>query len=178
VSGNNYKLIFLLAAAMTVASTIAFVALVPSHARPLSAAEVAEKAGRDAHAAKLVAAGHSQASADAAATAAAAADNDKLSVWDRVVQVVRDMGSMGADYYRMLLVICMYGLGHINEVRQHVPPDLACGVMLGCAQARAPLLKGATVVCARACVSSLQCCVSAARSCSALAGLWWKWLPR
>lgn len=42
-SNNNYQLIFLMASSVTVAATLAFVLLVPSHARPMSQQETAAK---------------------------------------------------------------------------------------------------------------------------------------
>ena len=35
----------------------------------------------------------------------------------QMARFVRNVLSMGTDFYRTLLVICLYGLGHINEVR-------------------------------------------------------------
>ncbi len=41
------------------------------------------------------------------------------------------MASMGAPFYRMLLIVSMYGLGHIAEVRpSHTPSRVQPSSML------------------------------------------------
>lgn len=90
-----------MAATVSLASCLAFVLLVPSHVRPQ----------------------HAPPPAPAAATAAAAAggsaegsqEQQKKSGF-QLAQFVKDVCSMGGDFYRMLIIICFYGMGHINEV--------------------------------------------------------------
>jgi len=31
---------------------------------------------------------------------------------------LQDVWSMGSDFYKTLAIVCLYGLGHINEVRK------------------------------------------------------------
>ncbi len=116
-SGNNYQLIFTMAASLTVASTLAFVMLVPSHARPLTPEQQ-----KDQTAQQLYKAQQAQHAADTAAAAAEgrAAPAPPAAPAPRAkglnpAKLYRDAVSMGSDFNRMLGVICMYGLGHINE---------------------------------------------------------------
>lgn len=82
-SNNNYKLIFTLAATVSLASCIAFVLLVPSHVRPL-------QGGRRDSSGALI-------------------KGFKMS------QLVQDVKNMGLDFYRMLIIVALYGMGHISE---------------------------------------------------------------
>lgn len=98
-SGNNYKLIFLLAATVSVASCLAFAFLVPSHKRPQQAA-----------------AAPAAAPASGSATQQAAQQQQGQQQQGFSLRGFwRDVRSMGPDFYRMLAVIALYGMGHINE---------------------------------------------------------------
>eukprot|EP00798_Chlamydomonas_sp_ICE-L_P021254 gene21254-28171_t len=83
-SGNNYQMIFMLAAGISALSCVAFVVLVPNHVRPQSDEEKARKA------------------------------ESKKGGFE-FSQLMKDVVSMGSDFYRMLAVIACYTMCHINE---------------------------------------------------------------
>ena len=94
-SGNNYQLIFTMAATVSLASCLAFILLVPSHVRPT----------------EKVPAGAAPSTPEAAG---------KLSPtpfrWlSQLRKVWNEVRSMGADFYRMLGVVGLYCAAHINE---------------------------------------------------------------
>ena len=92
-SGNNYQLIFTMAATVSLASCLAFVLLVPSHVRPTEKKPPAEAA------------------ADRQAKLA-----PQSSQWlTQMRKIFKDIRSMGADFYRMLGVVGLYCAAHINE---------------------------------------------------------------
>jgi hypothetical protein len=96
-SGNNYQLIFLMAASVSLASCLAFVLLVPNHARPVQ--KVPEHSSESP-------AGNSQTQGP---TTASTQGLSLSKIW-------RDVMSMGSDFYRMLVVVGLYCSAHINEV--------------------------------------------------------------
>jgi len=108
-TGNNYQLIFAMAATLSLASCAAFVAFVPAHKN--SSAAAATAAERPAGGAATVAS--SPASTSAADGAAAAPVSAKRGF--QLAQFLKDVVSMGSDFYRMLLVVALYGMGHISE---------------------------------------------------------------
>ncbi|KAJ9511420.1 hypothetical protein QJQ45_029925 [Haematococcus lacustris] len=148
-SGNNYKLIFLMAATVSVASCLAFVVLVPNHSRPLTPQQQAaadQQAAYSAQQAQLQAAataakpsqpgsssssGHGQAGVPgdlaavresgaglrgAAGLALAAPLLPRPEPQGRSAgQLLADVRNMGPDFYRMLLTVSLYGMGHIAE---------------------------------------------------------------
>ncbi|KAL6756999.1 major facilitator superfamily domain-containing protein [Haematococcus lacustris] len=148
-SGNNYKLIFLMAATVSVASCLAFVVLVPNHSRPLTPQQQAaadQQAAYSAQQAQLQAAataakpsqpgssssnGHGQAGVrgdlaavresgaglrGAAGLALAAPLLPRPQPQGRSAgQLLADVRNMGPDFYRMLLTVSLYGMGHIAE---------------------------------------------------------------
>lgn len=104
-SNNNYQLIFYSASAVSLAACIAFVVFVPAHARmPTPAAPAAAAAA-------------AAASTTGAAVGAAVAEGSgkKAGFLHGAKEFLKSVSSMGTDFYRMLGVICMYALGHINE---------------------------------------------------------------
>lgn len=103
-SNNNYQLIFYSASAVSLAACIAFVCFVPAHARvPTPAAPAAAAATAAAS------------STGAAASAVAEGSGKKPGFLHGAKEFLKSVSSMGTDFYRMLGVICMYALGHINE---------------------------------------------------------------
>eukprot|EP00200_Dunaliella_tertiolecta_P009812 CAMPEP_0202370656 /NCGR_PEP_ID=MMETSP1127-20130417/2221_1 /ASSEMBLY_ACC=CAM_ASM_000462 /TAXON_ID=3047 /ORGANISM="Dunaliella tertiolecta, Strain CCMP1320" /LENGTH=790 /DNA_ID=CAMNT_0048966661 /DNA_START=102 /DNA_END=2474 /DNA_ORIENTATION=- len=113
-SNNNYKLIFIMAATVSVASTLAFVTLVPSHAREQEAKEsVPQQQQQQPPAASQ--AGSAGGEAGESRGNSAAGEVKPQQQGFQMGQFLKDVLSMGADFYRTLLVICLYGLGHINE---------------------------------------------------------------
>jgi hypothetical protein len=96
-SGNNYQAIFLLAAGVSALATLAFVVFVPAHAT------------------KATPAAPTATTPAAAAAAVPASSSRQGGVWEQLVQVGRDVASMGSDFWRTLGVIALYGMGHINE---------------------------------------------------------------
>ncbi|KXZ45371.1 hypothetical protein GPECTOR_55g277 [Gonium pectorale] len=105
-SNNNYQLIFYSAAAVSLTATIAFIAFVPAHTRP-------PREAAPAPAAAAASATQPQAAASQPAAAAAAAAPGGFLAGAR--EFLRSVANMGVDFYRMLGVICLYALGHINE---------------------------------------------------------------
>ncbi|PNG99070.1 hypothetical protein TSOC_015157, partial [Tetrabaena socialis] len=91
-SNNNYQLIFYSASFVSLAATVAFTVLVPAHARTPAPAAPVPAPGTPA-----------------AAAAAAAGPAGGLR------ELLSNVRSLGGDFYRMLGVICLYGMGHINE---------------------------------------------------------------
>lgn len=87
-TGNNYQAIFLGASALSMASCLAFAMLVPAHENKAAAAAAASAAASNAPAPSLV---------------------------ERLAGVWRDACSMGPDFWRILLVVACYGMGHIGE---------------------------------------------------------------
>ncbi len=127
-TGNNYQLIFTAAAGVTVLSTLAFVLLVPQHARPLTPeqqrhadAQAAYEKSRAQYdeALKQQQQGPAAAAAAAGAKGAAAALVEPLKPQRpegfSLARFARDVAGMGPGFYRTLLLVCLYGLGHINE---------------------------------------------------------------
>ncbi|KAG2483605.1 hypothetical protein HYH03_017547 [Edaphochlamys debaryana] len=102
-SNNNYQLIFYSAATVSLLATLAFVFFVPAHARESPAT---------APAAAAAAAAASPAGAQTAAKPAAAAAAGPLA---GLKELIKTASAMGSDFYRMLGVISLYGMGHINE---------------------------------------------------------------
>ncbi|KAG2431419.1 hypothetical protein HXX76_009434 [Chlamydomonas incerta] len=102
-SNNNYQLIFYSAATVSLAACIAFVLFVPAHERtptPVAApGAVASTLG----------------SVDGAGAAVAAGTAAAPGRFAGAQEFFRSVVSMGSDFYRMLGVICLYALGHINE---------------------------------------------------------------
>jgi MFS family permease len=115
-------------------STLAFVTLVPAHANTNSSSSKAAAAARTAqqeeqqqqqqqsaqqHPLRQRQPHSSQAAAAATSSSSAEAASSSTSVvqqWmENVSQFLRDVRSMGVDFYRTLSVIALYGLGHINE---------------------------------------------------------------
>jgi hypothetical protein len=98
-SGCNYQLIFMLAAAVSLAACVAFVVFVPAHARTAETA-----------------AASTEPSTSSAAT-------EKSTPQTGLRATLSALSSMGLDFYRMLGVICLYAMGHVNEslleVRSH-----------------------------------------------------------
>lgn len=82
-SGNNYQLIFTMAATLSLASCLAFIFLVPSHVRPTESKPVET----------VSSAMNQQQQAEAPGR------------FHQVSKVLKDMSSMGADFYRMLVVV-------------------------------------------------------------------------
>ncbi|WIA38563.1 hypothetical protein OEZ86_001878 [Tetradesmus obliquus] len=131
-SDNNYRAIFLLASAVSALSTIAFVTLVPAHANTNSSSSKAAAAAaaaartsqqeqqqqqqhplrqRQPHASSAAAAPSSSTAEPSSSSSASG-----LQQWmETAAQFMRDVRSMGVDFYRTLSVIALYGLGHINE---------------------------------------------------------------
>uniref|UniRef100_A0A383WH25 Major facilitator superfamily (MFS) profile domain-containing protein n=1 Tax=Tetradesmus obliquus TaxID=3088 RepID=A0A383WH25_TETOB len=132
-SDNNYRAIFLLASAVSALSTIAFVTLVPAHANTNSSSSKAAAAAaaaartsqqeqqqqqqqhplrqRQPHALSAAAAPSSSTAEPSSSSSASG-----LQQWmETAAQFMRDVRSMGVDFYRTLSVIALYGLGHINE---------------------------------------------------------------
>jgi hypothetical protein len=123
VSGNNYKLIFLLAASITVASTVAFVTFVPAHARPANVSSQAQQSSKQQLVSTASGPGRPLAGGQAAAGIGTAhaelhGPEEQQKQGLGLGKLMRDVASMGPGFYRTLLVIGMYGMGHINEVRQ------------------------------------------------------------
>lgn len=122
-SNNNYQLIFTMAATVSLASCVAFVMLVPSHVRPQKEREPEE--GGVAAVAPAAASCSSPSSEVASSTSAASPiiaeasgiANTKSGAKSgfQMSQLIKDVVGMGPDFYRMLLIICLYGMGHINE---------------------------------------------------------------
>ncbi|MEW5305886.1 MAG: hypothetical protein WDW36_008400 [Sanguina aurantia] len=95
-SGNNYQLIFAAAASVSLASCIAFVVLVPAHKRPETPeAPAVATVGADG----------------VTVTAAVPAAKTGISLG----KVWGDVRSMGSAFWRMLVVVALYGACHINE---------------------------------------------------------------
>lgn len=119
-SGNNYQAIFLLASAVSAASALAFVLFVPSHPNVASHAPAA-------------------AAASTTPTTAAAVAAKSTGGWlQTAAGVLRDVRSMGVDFWRTLSVITLYGAAHINEsllearaieVRRPGPPLTPCAAL-------------------------------------------------
>ncbi|KAG2437003.1 hypothetical protein HYH02_011435 [Chlamydomonas schloesseri] len=105
-SNNNYQLIFYSAATVSLAACIAFVLFVPAHTRTPTPAPAAT-----AVASTLGTVDGASSSGAAAAAAPAAAPGPFAGARE----FFRSVASMGSDFYRMLGVICLYALGHINE---------------------------------------------------------------
>lgn len=89
-SDNNYRLVFLLASFISLGACAAFVFLVPSH--PVA---------RDQE--------------PAAGTCREPATNWYQRMQRRADDIATGVRSMSPDFYRMLGVIALYGLGHVNE---------------------------------------------------------------
>jgi MFS family permease len=102
-TNNNYQLIFTLAAGLSLASTVAFVLMVPAHARPIVAAPAPAGASS------------ASSSSPASGSSPAAAAPQQPGFRRAVAKFAKDVASMGTDFYRMLLVVSLYGLGHISE---------------------------------------------------------------
>lgn len=98
-------MIFTMAATVSLASCAAFVLLVPSHARPQRPNTVPDTA------AQASSSNGTDASKQQAVAAPARAAGFQLS------QFIKDVTGMGGDFYRMLSIIFLLGMGHINEVR-------------------------------------------------------------
>jgi MFS family permease len=116
-------------------STLAFVTLVPAHANTNSSSNKAAAAARvsqqeqqqqqqqqpplrqrQPHAsASSLAAAAATSSSNAEATSSSSIANIVQQWMENVAQFMRDVRSMGVDFYRTLSVIALYGLGHINE---------------------------------------------------------------
>ena len=90
-SGNNYQFIFTLAATVSLASCLAFVMLVPSHVRP------------------------SDPVATASSGSAPQQQGQEKPQGFQLAKLMTDVWNMGADFYRMLLVVGLYCSSHINE---------------------------------------------------------------
>lgn len=84
-SNNNYQLIFIMASVVSLGSCIAFALVVPDHQAPATTAAASGKP--------------------------AVAKSKTLSL----PQLWSDVKNMGSNFYRMLAVVSLYGLGHINE---------------------------------------------------------------
>ncbi|GIL51782.1 hypothetical protein Vafri_7700 [Volvox africanus] len=103
-SNNNYQLIFYSAAAVSLTACLAFVVFVPAHTRvaPQPHAPVAADS-------------ISSGSTTASIAPACSSFEPSGGLLSDVQDFVRSVASMGADFYRMLGVISLYALGHINE---------------------------------------------------------------
>ncbi|GLC58839.1 hypothetical protein PLESTB_001406700 [Pleodorina starrii] len=107
-SNNNYQLIFYSAATVSLVACLAFVVFVPAHPREQPQQGQGQAVGAAAPAA--VAAG------SGAPSASASSEKGGLSgVVSGLQEFVRGVVSLGSDFYRMLGVISLYALGHINE---------------------------------------------------------------
>ncbi|GFR42907.1 hypothetical protein Agub_g3903 [Astrephomene gubernaculifera] len=96
-SNNNYQLIFYSAATVSLLATLAFVVFVPAHERVVEAKQAPTQAA---------------AGSDAAVSSSPSASSSSSS---GVAGFLRSVVSMGSDFYRMLGVICLYAMGHVNE---------------------------------------------------------------
>lgn len=126
-------MIFFAAASVSLLSTFAFIFLVPAHVRPQTPRVPAPQqqqeqqqplASTDSAAMltqPLLEPSASSTSSSPAPAALAAAQQQQGAAAPAqgagfsLKQFMKDVTSMGADYYRMLSVICLYALGHINE---------------------------------------------------------------
>lgn len=88
-SDNNYRLIFLMAATLSLASCAAFVLLVPSHGRPVTPAPSSASGG--------------------------AAPPRPSSPLAAIQQVLKGAAGMGPAFFRMQLLVCLYCMGNIGE---------------------------------------------------------------
>eukprot|EP00878_Enallax_costatus_P019413 GHUV01020483.1.p1 GENE.GHUV01020483.1~~GHUV01020483.1.p1 ORF type:complete len:614 (+),score=191.77 GHUV01020483.1:715-2556(+) len=113
-SGNNYRAIFLLAAGVSALSTCAFVLFVPSHKNPNQ-----QVAGSKAAASAAAAAAQHQPEKQQQTQQQPFVQQQEAAgvrqLLDNVSALLKDVRSMGVDFYRTLSVIALYGLGHINE---------------------------------------------------------------
>ncbi|GIL92503.1 hypothetical protein Vretimale_19328 [Volvox reticuliferus] len=102
-SNNNYQLIFYSAATVSLTACLAFVVFVPAHTR----------AAPQPHEPVAVASSNGATAASTATASSSLAPSGQLLTGAR--DFVRSVVSMGSDFYRMLGVISLYALGHINE---------------------------------------------------------------
>lgn len=102
LTNNNYQAIFLGASTIALLSCFAFAALVPSHPNK-SVQQQKEK-----QAAAAAAATSPKEAAAAAAAAAPSFGKQLTTLWG-------DITSMGPSFWRILVVVALYGLGHIGE---------------------------------------------------------------
>ncbi len=126
---DDYQTIFLAAASVTVLSTLAFVALVPEHARPLAPAELRrrqeEQQAEAEEQQEEEQRRQQQAGPREPLIAAPAAPEAQRGVRRRRAQggggsfslgdLARDVAGMGGGFYRTLALVSLYGLGHVNE---------------------------------------------------------------
>lgn len=103
-SNNNYQLIFYSAATVSLAACIAFVLFVPAHTRTPTPAAV-----------PTAIASTLGAPVDGTTHPGSAAAAAVPGPFAGAGEFFRSVASMGSDFYRMLGVICLYAMGHINE---------------------------------------------------------------
>jgi MFS family permease len=99
-TGGNYRAIFLAATGVTVLATVAFVLLVPGGGNS-SVSSSAQPSAADNPPQKPT-------TQSSLFTAPRAVARSLHRTW-------QDVRQMSADFWRTLAVICMYGLGHVNE---------------------------------------------------------------
>ncbi len=111
-----------MAATVSLASCAAFVMLVPSHVRPQREAAPEEAAAATPGGASSSASSADQASSSSSSfsssssSSSTASSGSKKEGGFKLSQLIKDVVGMGQDFYRMLLIISLYGMGHINEV--------------------------------------------------------------
>ncbi|GLI69735.1 hypothetical protein VaNZ11_014411, partial [Volvox africanus] len=103
-SNNNYQLIFYLAAAVSLIACLAFVMFVPAHTRMAPQPHMPATATSSSSGPNTI---------PIAPASSSLAPSGGL--FSDVQDFVRSVASMGSDFYRMLGVISLYALGHINE---------------------------------------------------------------
>jgi hypothetical protein len=97
--------IFLGAAGVSALATLAFLFFVPSHPNGAATAAAAPAAQQQG----------SSSTQQQQAQSEPGHQQQKAGLGEQAAALWRDVRSMGADFYRTLGVIGLYGLGHINE---------------------------------------------------------------
>lgn len=116
-SNNNYRLTFLAAAAASALSTLAFIAFVPSHPSAPKQQQGAAAAATATSTTTLPAAVATPTKPQQAAAAVEQGNGSSLlqRATATASRMASDVRSMGPDFFRLLLVITSYSMGHINE---------------------------------------------------------------
>jgi hypothetical protein len=149
-SGNNYKMIFLLASAVSAAACLAFIFLVPNHTRPGAEAQVEARRLKKAQQQREKELRKQQRASGVSVSAPSTSSSSSAPLQAPLLQAqeqqqagsqqqpqqqqqqqqqkglsigkfFQDCKAMGSDFYRMLLIVSMYGMGHIGEVRGWLP---------------------------------------------------------